>query len=263
MTVSDKPPRIEREIKFDPPADDEVVLRHLRQMLPENWRLERHFGLACDLYFDTEHLDLYRSGALVRLRRRGRKEGWSMFFKPAPTASVPYMEREEIRTKFSREEALLYKTTGFPGLAAARALDWLRKHGATTSTLAPTLLLHSTRRYYTVRPGTATDDWLSFINVFFDDVVAIDVREVDHYELVGWNTLRYERLLPERTFRVGEIETYERDSEELTSSSLKLAIDLSQAIRGAGIAFTSKCKYALAIESLGWMGAAKVTNAHE
>ena len=262
MTVSDKSPRIEREVKFDPPAEDETVLRHLRQMLPEGWRLERHFGLACDLYFDTEQLDLYRSGAVVRLRRR-RKPGWSMFFKPAPTASVPYTEREEVRTKFSGEDALLYSSTGFPGIAAERALDWLRRHGAASASLTPKLLLHSVRRYYTVRPGWATNDWLSFINVFFDDVVAIDVREVDHRELVGWNTLRYERILPERSFRVGEIETYERDSEELTSSSLKLAIDLTQAIRSAGIGIVGKCKYAQAVESLGWVNAAKVANARE
>lgn len=239
---------IEREIKLTPPADEAVVMAHVRRLMPAGWRIHRTAQLDVDVYFDAAGLPLYRGDASFRIRAQRSKGGWKANFKPPRLAGAGYMERREVRTVVSSDEALLFRTTGIPGLAASLAA------GAAGGPLAPVLHLVSMRHCYTVRPGEALGDWTNFVDLFFDAVTAFDLRgagETPVAHLLEHRFLDCTVPPPSATFGVLELEANGRGTLRREAQALEMALQLAEALQGEGLAPVTQSKYAQSVARLG------------
>lgn len=246
----------EREFKFESPkdADDEVVLSQLRPLMPRAWRLVKWPPrTVLDIYFDGVGLPLFRSGATFRLRKRRVNIGWTANFKPASEPNLDYMERREVRTSVSIEEALRFRTKkGIPGLAAMLGGAALRSAVDIQSCMdritefMPVVQLVSCRRCYTLRPGDLEDRASNFLNAIFEEVTAIDLRKVDAAALIRSGFLDYSQPIPSAKFTIAELEVDGRE-DDLEKESLEMMRTLAQRLVGSGLKQVTISKYRQAI----------------
>jgi len=246
----------EREFKFDPPSDDEVVLGQLRPLVPRSWRTVKWPPrTVLDIYFDGPGLPLYHSGATFRLRKRRVNVGWTANFKPAPRPDLEYMERREVRTSVTIDEALQFRTTGIPGLAASlgeealRAATECRTRTDWAINFVPVVQLVSCRRCYTVRPGDFEECSSNFLNVLFEEVTAIDVRDIDAAALIRSGFLDYSRPIPSARFAIAELEADGREY-HMEEESVELMTTLARRLLGAGLQQVTISKYRQAVGHL-------------
>jgi hypothetical protein len=249
----------EREIKFQPPTHDEAVLRHVRALMPDSWRLLHSVRSFLDLYLDGPGMPLARAGAAVRLRRRRLNRGWTVNFK-APAAvhgdGSVHVARREVRTSVSGEEALLYRTTGIPGLAASLAHDAIRAASdgeccaAGACRLDPLVVLVSARRTYTVSPPSEEEWPPVLVTVLFEDVTAIDVREADHDQFIRSGFLDVRAALPTRTFPTAEIEA-DGVALNMEHEATRLMEELGRRLAAGGLPVLAGSKYLHAASLLG------------
>lgn len=135
---------------------------------------------ACwDVYLDTPALDLYRSGASLRLRRVNNaffeKKGWSVNFKlplaPVDGATVPIFKRREIRTRVMDKE---FRTATSWQELSSRALAEAGHHLEETATgmraadIVPVLGLSGFRQVFGLRNQTG-----EVFEVMFDQCFAL------------------------------------------------------------------------------------------
>jgi hypothetical protein len=247
---------LEREFKFAMPPDEEVVLSLVRPLLRRSWLLVKWPPCTeLDLYFDAVELPLFRSGDTFRLRKRHMNPGWTANFKSAPKPELGYMERRDARTSVTTDQALLFATTGIPGLAASLAESAL--HLATQDRLSnergchlrPVVQIASCHRCFTVRPGGFEDRASNFLNITFEHVTAIDVRNADATALIRSGFINYSRPVPSTTFSIAELEVDGR-SEGMEEESLEMMVGLSRRIVGAGLTPVTISKYRQAIVRL-------------
>lgn len=239
---------IEREVKLTLPANEAAVLAHVRRLMPAGWRIHRTTQLDLDLYFDAAGLPLYRAGAGFRIRAQRSKGGWKANFKPPHPGGPGWLERREVRTVVTPDEALLFRTQGMPGLAATMAAE------AAGGALVPIVHLVSLRRCYTVRPGEALGDWTNFVDVFFDEVTAFDLRgagETAVAHLVEHRFLDCTEPPPTTAFGVLELEANGRGTLQMEERALETVLRLADALAGEGVAPVAESKYAMAVARLG------------
>jgi hypothetical protein len=236
---------MECEWKFIAPPSDELVLGHVRRLLPSGWLLVRWPPRTIlDVYFDTDTGHLFADGASFRLRKRRINPGWSANFKERPLDGRPYHARREVITSVQVDEALQYRTGTIPGLAARLVHGYLHDlaRNATDIVLAPNLHVVSRRRCYTMRPGDISDRDSNVLSVFLEEVTAVDIREVSIDPLITSGFLDFSRPLRTADFCSAEIEADGRAIAD-EDRALEMLVELADAMKAAGIREEGLNKY--------------------
>ena len=207
-----------------------------------------------DIYFDSPELVLYKSGGTFRVRKRQINRGWNVNFKPQTSHTEDFMERREVRTNISVKEALNYKTDTIPGLASTLAHSYVRDYTDPNSlpALRPTLHLVTSRQCYAVRPGPMDEiKWRpgNLLYVQFDQISAIDIREINIAPLIRNGLIDYSNPLHTVTFDIVELEASGRYI-GMEAKGLDFMRQVGEHLTASLLISTKKNKYQMSIDKL-------------
>ncbi|MFC5286641.1 CYTH domain-containing protein [Actinokineospora guangxiensis] len=158
----------EREFKFATDRDLEDVLDVCRREVRQGWHLVQFQPRTVqDIYFDTPDLALARTGSCLRFRKRRVNKGWTANYKDGEVESEKdFVDRREVITQVSVEEAQRFATGVVPGLAWSLAVEALG--GGADLRLVPIVQIETSRRGWSVRAGRLDDRQNNYVGLVWD-----------------------------------------------------------------------------------------------
>jgi hypothetical protein len=183
--LSDEP---EIEVKFALPAGSShsAALPQIARAFDDDVRLVHTLpSLVVDYYFDTPELDLARTGASLRLRRRKSAPGFNANFKtPSEADDERFLTRQEIRSRLTVAEATDFaRGLSCEGKALSHAAKFV-EHVNGSIEFQHKLCLTTFRDVYVVQPAGARRHSDHYLLVLFDHAMVHDIRGSDVVRLL-------------------------------------------------------------------------------
>lgn len=248
--IIELPDLVERECKFDAAPGFARLFDLVRSALPPELTVVQWLPRTMiDIYFDDPARTLLASRSGMRLRRRQRSAGWSATFKPSPSPGRNHTERVEICSKLDLDRAVAWLEGRRAGRAAIALEGWLRERGADGAAVSPILVMMTYRRGLMVRERGTTHFSANMLDLFVDDVTAIDAAAADLRSLVASDFVEWAHGPREGRFRVLEIECAGRALRR-EAESFDLMLRTARTLEAAGARRTPVSKYAQAMARL-------------